>query len=200
MLAAVTLLPALLGFVGRPDRPAAHPRAAAGRRRHRHRAGRPLEPGRAAPAVDRARPPACSILGVLALPFLGVRYGFPDAGNDRAGTTTRQAYELLADGFGPGANGPLLLVADGGPAVLAGLRDRIAATPGVAAVLPPQSSPAGDAAVMTVLPTTSPQSEETEQLVAHAARRGGRDRRARRRGHRGRRSTQPTTPRPGCRC
>ena len=164
MLAAVTLLPALLGFVGRRiDRlrvPGLRPAAAD--------TGTGLA-ARWSRVVQRrpwtALTAGVLVLGVLALPFLGVRYGFPDAGNDRAGTTTRQAYELLADGFGPGANGPLLLVADGGPAVLAGLRDGIAATPGVAAVLPPQTSPAGDAAVMTVLPTTSPQSEETKQLV-----------------------------------
>ena len=59
------------------------------------------------------------MLVLLALPFLGVRYGFPDAGNDRAGTTTRQAYDMLADGFGPGANGPLLLVSEGDGAALA---------------------------------------------------------------------------------
>ncbi len=53
-----------------------------------------------------------AVLVLLALPFLGVRYGFPDAGNDRAGTTTRQAYDMLAEGFGPGANGPLLLVSE----------------------------------------------------------------------------------------
>ncbi len=105
------------------------------------------------------------ILGVLALPFLGIRYGFPDAGNDRAGTSTRQAYDTLSEGFGTGANGPLVLVAEGDTSVLGSLRDRIAQTPGVAAVSPPQSNPAGDTAVMTVVPTTSPQSEETELLV-----------------------------------
>ncbi len=102
---------------------------------------------------------------MLALPFLGVRYGFPDAGNDKAGTTTRQAYGLLADGFGPGANGPLLLVADGDRGTLAGLRDRIAATPGVASVGAVQPDQAGDAALLTVVPTTSPQSADTEALV-----------------------------------
>ena len=53
-----------------------------------------------------------TILGVLlalTAPFLGVRFGFPDAGNNRDGTTTRPAYDLTADGFGPGANGPLVI-------------------------------------------------------------------------------------------
>jgi putative drug exporter of the RND superfamily len=164
MLAAVTLLPALLGFVGRRiDRlriPGLRPAAADGTSGLAVRWSRVVQrrPWTALTA-------GLVVLSVLALPFLGIRYGFPDAGNDRAGTTTRQAYDLLADGFGPGANGPLLLVADGGAGTLAGLRDGIAATPGVAAVLPPQANPAGDAAVMTVVPTTSPQSEQTKQLV-----------------------------------
>jgi RND superfamily putative drug exporter len=176
MLAAVTLLPALLGFVGRRiDRlriPGLRPAAATGG------AGLAVRWSR----VVQRRPwtalvAGAIVLGVLALPFLGIRYGFPDAGNDRAGTTTRQAYDMLSDGFGPGANGPLLLVAsdgspsgqsdraDGAAAKLGALRVGIAGTPGVAAVLPPRANPAGDAAVMTVLPTTSPQSEQTKQLV-----------------------------------
>ena len=55
---------------------------------------------------------AAAVLLVLATPFLGLRLGFPDAGNDRAATTTRQAYDLVAKGFGAGANGPLLLAAE----------------------------------------------------------------------------------------
>ena len=93
-----------------------------------------------------------AVLLVLAAPFLGVRFGFPDAGNDRAGTSTRQAYDMLAEGFGPGANGPLLLVSERRrrrPGRSCGCR-ALAATPGVAAVTPPQARPAGDTAVMTV--------------------------------------------------
>ena len=93
MAASVTLLPALLGFAGR-SRPAAHPghRARRGRRPRRD-ARRPMEPRRAAPPVDRRARAAAALL-VLATPFLGLRLGFPDAGNDRAATTTRQAYDL----------------------------------------------------------------------------------------------------------
>ena len=160
MLAAVTLLPALLGFVGhRIDRlrlPV--PRSSR----------RPLG-ARWAVGVQRrpwlALGAGLALLVLLALPFLGVRYGFPDAGNDRAGTTTRQAYDMLADGFGPGANGPLLLVSEDDGAALAQVRDQVAATPGVAAVTPPQAAPGGGAAMMTVVPTTSPQSADTERLV-----------------------------------
>jgi len=182
MVAAVTLLPALLGFVGgRIDR-----LRVPGLRRSAAGGGAGL--GARWSRVVQRRPwtaltAGAVVLGVLALPFLGVRYGFPDAGNDRAGATTRQAYDLLGDGFGPGANGPLLLVAsdgstseqsdsadsadsaDGAVPALEALRARVAATPGVAAVTPPQANPARDAAVMTVVPTTSPQSEETKQLV-----------------------------------
>src|SRR5918993_306011 len=162
MLASVTLLPALLGFVGRRiDRlriPGLRPAAAAS----------PAGLGARWSRVVQRRPwtaltVGTLVLGVLALPFLGVRYGFPDAGNDRAGTSTRQAYEMLGAGFGPGANGPLLLV--GSAAALDTAGPRIADTPGVAAVSPPQANPAGDTAVLTVLPTTSPQAEETKQLV-----------------------------------
>ena len=160
MAASVTLLPALLGVVGR--------RIDRLRLRVPRASGRPWG-ARWAVAVQR-RPwvglgAGLVLLGVLALPFLGVRYGFPDAGNDQAGTTTRQAYELLADGFGPGANGPLVLVSDHGTGALAAVRDQIAGTPGVASVSPPQPNQGGDAALMTVVPTTSPQSADTEALV-----------------------------------
>jgi len=160
MLAAVTLLPALLGFVGhRIDR----------LRLPVPRSSRQPLGARWAITVQRrpwlALTGGLTVLVLLALPFLGVRYGFPDAGNDRAGTTTRQAYDMLADGFGPGANGPLLLVSEGDGAALAQARDRVADTPGVAMVTPPQAAPGGDAAMMTVVPTTSPQSADTERLV-----------------------------------
>ena len=109
MAASVTLLPALLGFAGRKIDRLRIPGTARG----------------AAPDPDRTpaarwsrgvqrRPwaaalAAAAVLLVLATPFLGLRLGFPDAGNDRAATTTRQAYDLVAKGFGAGANGPLLL-------------------------------------------------------------------------------------------
>ncbi|MDP9399672.1 MAG: MMPL family transporter, partial [Actinomycetota bacterium] len=85
----------------------------------------------------------------LALPVLGLRLGFPDAGKDAAGSTTRAAYELVSEGFGAGANGPLLLAAElpsrGDLAVVRGLAERVRNTPGVAFVAPPRPSPAGDA-------------------------------------------------------
>jgi RND superfamily putative drug exporter len=167
MLASATLLPALLGFVGRRiDRlriPGMRPRGVEGSRLWWRWSAlvqrRPWTVGAA----------GLAILAVLALPLLGVRFGFPDAGNNPAGSTSRQAYDLLSQGFGPGANGPLLLAAEldrpGNTAALADLRGRLSGTPGVAAVSPPRLNPAKDTAVLTVVPTTSPQSTDTEDLV-----------------------------------
>ncbi len=163
MLAAVTLLPALLGFVGHRGSTGCGCRC---RAPPRQPLGRPLGGRRAAPAVDWRWRRRCALLVLLALPFLGVRYGFPDAGNDRAGTTTRQAYDLLADGFGPGANGPLLLVAEGDGAALAQVCGTGRGHPGGRrGDRRRRPAPGGDAAMMTVVPTTSPQSADTERLV-----------------------------------
>jgi RND superfamily putative drug exporter len=175
MAASVTLFPALLGYLGRHvDRL----RLPLGRRgRTEVAVGGHIEPSRGWLAwsrlVQRHRVIAAlagiAILLALASPFLGVRYGFPDAGNNRAETSTRQAYDMQAAAFGPGANGPLVLAAQlprpGDAAALDGLRAAVAATPGVAMVTPPQLNPAGDTAVLTVLPATGPQDARTEDLV-----------------------------------
>ncbi|SDS64202.1 MMPL family transporter [Jiangella sp. DSM 45060] len=177
MAAAATLFPALLGFFGhRIERW----RLPIGRRRG---AVTVAEGGHVAPSrawlrwsrlIERRNVLAVVLGGglmlALAAPFLGARFGFPDAGNDPAGHSSRQAYDLLADGFGAGANGPLLLVADlpGGGAdagALPALADTVAATPGVAAVLPPVVTEAGDAALLTVIPSGGPQDAATEDLV-----------------------------------
>jgi putative drug exporter of the RND superfamily len=175
MAASVTLFPALLGYLGKHvDRL----RLPLGRG---HRVvvaeGGHVEPSRAWLAwsrlVDRHRIVAV-LVGVVALlalaaPFLGVRFGFPDAGNNREETTSRQAYDRLADGFGAGMNGPLLLVAEVPQGSSAGALDQVAAavsqTEGVAAVAPASLNPAGDTAVVTVVPTTGPQDSETVDLV-----------------------------------
>ena len=177
MAAAVTLFPALLGYLGRHvDRL----RVPLGRRRTPTVAvGGHVEAGRTWLAWSRfvqRRRIAATVVGVavllgLAAPFLGVRFGFPDAGNDRSGTSTRQAYDAVARGFGPGANGPLLLAAElpsgAGATSLDALSVALRATPGVAAVTPVTVSPSGTAAVLTVVPTTGPQSPTTEALVRH---------------------------------
>ena len=111
------------------------------------------------------------VLLLLAAPVLVLRFGFADESNFGDETTTRKAYDLLVDGFGPGANGPLLVVAEvsepGQMAALNGLSRALASTPGVAFASPPiPNDPAAPtAAVIEVQPTTGPQSEATSVLV-----------------------------------
>jgi RND superfamily putative drug exporter len=111
------------------------------------------------------------ILAVLALPVFGLRLGSADEGNAPKDTDTRQAYDLLADGFGPGFNGPLLLVTEVAPgtpaATLERLGEAIAAAPGVDQVSPVRTNdPANPTAAMwQVIPTTSPQDARTTDLV-----------------------------------
>jgi putative drug exporter of the RND superfamily len=168
MAAAVTLLPALLGFLG--------PRV---NRLRIPGLGRALHPGRQTAAARwstmiQRRPWTAAIAGAAVLlaltaPILGLRLGFPDAGNDREGTTTRAAYELVSEGFGPGANGPLLVAAElpdrGSAAELGELSDRLRDDPGVAFATEPRLNPGGDAALITVIPRTSPQDTATQDLV-----------------------------------
>src|SRR5829696_1182881 len=174
MVASVTLFPALLGFLGKHvDRL----RLPLGRRRPVEVAvGGHVEPSRRWMAwsrlIDRHRWLAAT-LGVVALltlaaPYLDVRYGFPDAGNNQESTQTRQAYDMLAEGFGPGMNGPLLLVTelpDGTDAeALEPVTAAVADTEGVVAVTDPVVNPAGDTAVITVVPAAGPQATATEDL------------------------------------
>jgi putative drug exporter of the RND superfamily len=171
MAASVTLVPALMAIAGsRIDRlriPGTRRAAAAGSD------GAPA--ARWGRAVQR-RPWVAAIAGVavllvLASPFAGLRLGFPDRGNDAADTTTRQAYDLVSQGFGAGANGPLLLAApvadDADRDAMTALADRLRDEPGVAAVAEPEANAAGDAMVLSVIPRTSPQDKATEDLVAH---------------------------------
>ena len=167
MLAALTLLPAMLGFAGRNIDRLRLPGA-----RHRSAAGSPVW-RRWARLVQR-RPWPAAVAGVaitlaLSVPFLDVRFGFPDFGNSPEDTSSRQTYDLVSEGFGPGANGPLFVVAQleggGSDAALRGLGERLAQADGVAAVTPPVTSPGGEAAMITVVPTTSPQDPATEDLV-----------------------------------
>ncbi len=175
LLASMTLFPALLGYLGRHvDRL----RLPLGRAHQVSVAvGGHVEPSRAwlgwSRFVERHRIASALagivILLVLAAPFLGVRFGFPDAGNNRESTSTRTAYDTQAAAFGPGSNGPLLMVAElpagGGQQALLQVQDALRSTSGVAAVTPAASSPDGTTAVFTVVPTTGPQSSRTEDLV-----------------------------------
>jgi RND superfamily putative drug exporter len=116
---------------------------------------------------------SAAFLLVLAIPVTGMHLGFADEGNNPPGTTNRQAYDLLAEGFGPGFNGPLTLVAtvDGqeGLADTGKVTDELKATDGVAFVSPPAPNDPQDptAVVWKVIPTTAPQDEATTTLVKH---------------------------------
>jgi RND superfamily putative drug exporter len=167
MAAAVTLLPAVLGFAGHTIDRFALPSARRGRSVENSfwtRWSRTLQ----------ARPwPAAIgglvILVVLAVPFFGLRLGVADAGNDPTSLTTRRAYDLLSQGFGPGFNGPLLLASEvHSPAdadAAARLGDRIARDPGVAQVSPPIQSPNGKGVLLRVVSKGSPQDQSTTELV-----------------------------------
>ncbi|MDS0137270.1 MULTISPECIES: MMPL family transporter [unclassified Amycolatopsis] len=153
MLASVTLLPALLSLFGK--------RLERGIRRQALR----KEPGKAwrrlADSVQR-RPLAPLALGLivligLSIPAAGMRLGFADASTDPAGSPTRKAYDLLAEGFGPGFTGPLAIVTEDGDT--GALQQKLASTPGIAQVLPPMGR------TVLVFPTTSPQDEATADLV-----------------------------------
>jgi RND superfamily putative drug exporter len=112
-----------------------------------------------------------AVLLALAAPFLDVRFGFPDAGNDPAGRSNRIAYDTVTTAFGAGSNGPLVLVAEpsgGAAAALPALRELAAAvraTDGVVSVSPLQPSPDGRAVLFTAVPSTGPQATATEDLV-----------------------------------
>ena len=193
MLASLTLLPALLTLAGaRVARPS---------RRARHRAAKTqAAPARNLPGEGGAwlrwskfvqRKPwsiavvSALVMLVIAAPATALRLGSSDASNDPANQTTHRAYELLAQGFGQGFNGPLLVVAKipnpskeaaeqgvllvatphSGKTPVEELRGAIAATPGVVSVAPAKINPAGNVATITVYPQASPQAYATTQLV-----------------------------------
>jgi len=105
----------------------------------------------------------------LSIPALSLRLGQSDAGNDPMSQTTRRAYDLLAQGFGPGFNGPLQIVAQLGQPrdqrAISQIAARLGGTPGIQAVSPAVISPSGTTAVFQAIPTTSPESQATTNLV-----------------------------------
>jgi RND superfamily putative drug exporter len=167
MAAAVTLLPAVLGFVGYTIDKWALPTAK-----------RPKPPeqtiwARWSRTIQR-RPWPVAIAGlvvllVLAIPAAGLRLGIADAGNDPTKFTTRRAYDLLSEGFGPGFNGPLIVASQthspGDVAAMGRVAAAIERTPGVAHVGRVIPSPDGKAVFTQVVATGSPQDESTTQLV-----------------------------------
>jgi putative drug exporter of the RND superfamily len=164
VLATVTLLPALLGVFGM---------RVLSRRQLRGVAPRDIALwARWAGAAER-RPAilvaaAAAVMLILAIPVLSLRLGSSDQGNDPSSTTTRQAYDLLADGFGPGFNGPLLLVAQtSSPADAAALRTLEADLPTVAGVTSVrQIAAASGTEVIQVTPGTSPEAKATSELIS----------------------------------
>jgi RND superfamily putative drug exporter len=171
MATSLTFLPAMLGFLGpkalsRGERaalaghgPASEPATGFWLRWARLVEARKLLAGLG----------ALAIVGIIAVPVLGLRVGSSDAGTDPAADTTHQAYTALAQGFGPGFNGPLELVGQvSAPSDITGF-DRLLAvaarTPGVASVTPAVTSPGGKAVVATLYPASSPQATRTITLV-----------------------------------
>jgi putative drug exporter of the RND superfamily len=192
LLASLTLLPALLGFAGRNiDRWSIRSR--------RYRAERDHTRGwqRWIALVQRhawvSFGASLAVLVILAVPLLSMRLGSGDAGSNPTTDTTRRAYDLVSDAFGPGYNGPLLVTvsapdgfapapAGGGqpaapatatvPAAQAAISPdlrpiwaAVSETEGVARVAPPELNATGDTAVLAIIPEGSPQSEATEDLV-----------------------------------
>jgi len=185
VIAALTLLPAILSRLG--------PRLARKgwlRRKFSRSVGEPVPTDGAAAAApaqshgfwrgwshvvrDHPWPLAIvslAIMLLLLIPLNSLRLDSSDAGNDPANTSTRQAFDMLAAGFGPGFNGPLTIVTQlpdqAGQADLPALRALVASTPGIIAVTPPRIAPSGTVAVMQAFPKSAPQDQATTNLVNH---------------------------------
>ncbi len=165
LAASLTMLPALLTMVG--------PRTGRARASAEAEDASPgfwlrwVQRVQRRPAVTAIA--ATAVMLALAAPALGLRLASSDAGNDPTSQTTRQAYDLLAKGFGPGVNGPLqLAVALPRPhdsTALAELTHALSRTPGIASVAPPRLNATGTTAAVVAYPTTSPQSSQTSSLV-----------------------------------
>ena len=174
MLAAITLLPALLGFVGKNiDRlrvPFLHKPTEAGsaegnRNSFWYRWSRLIQ-ARPWPALLVS----AAILIVLAIPVFSIRLGFADAGNRLETDTTRKAYDILSEGFGVGFNSPILIVAEtpngsSDGSSVAALQTALEGTQGVASVSDPIPVANGQLQLLNVFPTSSPQDKETTELV-----------------------------------
>ncbi|KUN70215.1 hypothetical protein AQJ46_17770 [Streptomyces canus] len=174
VLIALTMIPALLGYAGRKIRPA-------GEKRRKTTGTAPAQPNlgtRWASFVIR-RPAAVLLLGVVglgavALPVSQLELGLPDDGSQPTSTTQRRAYDLLSEGFGPGFNGPLMIVVDAKnsddpEAAATTVTDGIKGLKDVVTVTPATFNKAGDTATITVVPDSKPSSAQTEDLV-HAIR------------------------------
>ncbi|MFE8017055.1 MMPL family transporter [Streptomyces antibioticus] len=185
VLIALTMIPALLGFAGRRVRPAGEKSKllGGGRAKSAAKAAKPNMGTRWASFVVR-RPVAVLLLGVLglgaaAVPAASLELGLPDDGAQPTSTTQRKAYDLLSEGFGPGFNGPLMIVVDAkgsddAKAAFTEVGDEIKGLKNVVTVTPAAPNKAGDTATITVIPDSKPSSASTEELV-HAIRDKGSD-------------------------
>ncbi|MGW9496675.1 MMPL family transporter [Streptomyces prasinus] len=185
VLIALTMVPALLGYAGRRVRAAGEKGKRRGREdeekengtargKAQEKAQRPNMGTRWARFVVR-RPVAVLLLGVVglgaaAIPASSLELGLPDDGSQPTSTTQRRAYDLLSEGFGPGSNGPLVVVVDAKgsddpDAVFRQTGDDIKALDDVVAVSPAAPNKTGDTATITVVPDSKPSSVATEDLV-----------------------------------
>ncbi len=170
MLAAITLLPGLLGLAGtKLDKLSIH------RKGHVTKPAHATFSGRWAHHVGR-HPVRYAVgsfvaLCAIAVPGLSLRIGTADDGNAAAHTTQRKAYDVLAADFGRGFNGPIQVVIDiptpADRVAVSRVRDALRADAGIAAVTAPVFNAAGDTALMTADPTTAPQDARTDALVSH---------------------------------
>ncbi|MFC7984264.1 MMPL family transporter [Streptomyces sp. NPDC057336] len=189
---ALTMVPALLGYAGRRVKPAGAKGRLTGRgRKSADQVTEQTEDARPKANLGTRwarfvvrRPLAVLLLGVVglgaaAVPAASLELGLPDDGSQPTSTTQRRAYDLLSEGFGPGFNGPLMVVVDakGSDApqqVFTDVSDEIKGLKDVVAVTPPQPNKGGDTATITVIPDSKPSSVATEDLV-HAIRDAGAD-------------------------
>ncbi|MEU6822190.1 MMPL family transporter [Streptomyces atriruber] len=169
VLVAVTLIPALLGFVGERargrSRSATKPSAPSGRRGPAQRwisyvLRKPV----------RVLLLAVVGLGVIAVPATQLELGLPDDGSKATSSTQRKAYDMLSESFGPGFNGPLTVTVDDRDPAAAhdgaeAMGAALAKLPDVATVTPAAFNKAGDTAIITVVPESAPSSDATKDLV-----------------------------------
>ncbi|MEY9991987.1 RND superfamily putative drug exporter [Streptomyces sp. V4I8] len=190
VLIALTMVPALLGYAGRKVKPAGEKGKLLGGRKKS--AADKAASGNAAPAKPNMgtrwasfvvrRPVAVLLLGVVglgaaALPATSLELGLPDDGSQPTSTTQRRAYDLLSEGFGPGFNGPLMVVVDAKASdapknVVNDVTSEIKGLKDVVTVTPATYNKAGDTATITVIPDSKPSSGSTEDLV-HSIREAG---------------------------
>lgn len=169
MLASLTLLPAILGYAGHNIDYLKVPRLS-----RKPKSNEQLWYNWSRFLQKRPWPPlliGLTILIVLAIPFFSIRLGSSDSSSQPTSDTTRRAYDLTSEGFGVGANGPLLIAAaidkDQDITTMQRLADSLRNTPNVSLVTPLQINKAGNAAVLDVIPGTSPQAAQTSALIKY---------------------------------